>query len=159
MSAHTQIQKKNLFLEIGKGSLRSLGIKIKSGQKEIFFFLPTSKINLHMSDIDRLQSIKTFLILGTNHVFFDGKKERKKRWKNEIKFGTETCVSFCAIIKKIVKAIASRSSLNYKELTYKTFNKSKQCLILFLTAEAVLVIAFTLPPPPPPPLQFRTKLF
>jgi hypothetical protein len=32
--------------------------------------------------------------------------------------------------------------------------------IVFLTAEAVLVIAFTLPPPhPPPPLQFRTKLF
>ncbi len=32
---------------------------------------------------------------------------------------------------------------------------------LFLTAEAVLVIAFTPPPPhpPPPPLQFRTKLF
>ncbi len=29
--------------------------------------------------------------------------------------------------------------------------------LLFLTAEAVLVIAFT--PPTPPPLQFRTKLF
>ncbi len=29
---------------------------------------------------------------------------------------------------------------------------------LFLTAEAVLVIAYTLPPPTPPPLQFRTKL-
>ncbi len=28
----------------------------------------------------------------------------------------------------------------------------------FLTAEAVLVIAFT-PPTPPPPLQFRKKLF
>jgi hypothetical protein len=60
------------------------------------------------------------------------RKKEKKNEKNEIKFGTETCVSFCAIIKKIVKAIASRSSLNYKELTSKTFNKSKQCLIFFL---------------------------
>ena len=44
----------------------------KKWSKVNFLFLEkkTLKINLHMSDIrDRLQSIKTFLILGTNRLF------------------------------------------------------------------------------------------
>jgi hypothetical protein len=69
---------------------------------------------------------------------------------------------FCVL--KYYCCLKTKSKLeehNFLSVFQHSFVKlcTSEIFLLFLTAEAVLVIAFTPPHPPPTPLQFRKKLF